>query len=104
VRTFIGDFNYEEVHRGLMDICFECRDAHELAHLGITANVVNPGPTDTGWMHDEQGQHAASATPLKRPATPEDAANIIRFLCSPAGGRINSQLLYSNGAIRSTIS
>lgn len=27
--------------------------AHELAHLGVTANVVNPGPIDTGWMTDD---------------------------------------------------
>ena len=26
--------------------------ARELAHLGTTANVVNPGPVDTGWMDD----------------------------------------------------
>jgi 3-oxoacyl-[acyl-carrier protein] reductase len=77
--------------------------AHELAHLGITANAVNPGPIDTGWMRDEHRQHAASATPLRRAATVEDAANLIRFLCSPNGGWINSQLLYSNGGFRSSI-
>ena len=26
--------------------------ARELAHLKITANVVNPGPIDTGWMDE----------------------------------------------------
>jgi 3-oxoacyl-[acyl-carrier protein] reductase len=24
--------------------------ARELAHLGVTSNAINPGPTDTGWM------------------------------------------------------
>ena len=27
--------------------------ARELAHLGVTANVINPGPVDTGWMSEE---------------------------------------------------
>jgi 3-oxoacyl-[acyl-carrier protein] reductase len=27
--------------------------AEELKHLGITSNVVNPGPIDTGWMSPE---------------------------------------------------
>lgn len=26
--------------------------ARELAHLGITSNVINPGPIDTGWMDE----------------------------------------------------
>ncbi len=25
----------------------------EVAHLGITVNAINPGPTDTGWMTEE---------------------------------------------------
>ncbi len=27
--------------------------AHELAHLGVNTNVINPGPIDTGWMTEE---------------------------------------------------
>ena len=77
--------------------------AYELAHLGITANAVNPGATDTGWMNDDHRQAAKTATPLNRAATPRDAANLVTFLCSEAGSWINGQLLYSNGGARSTI-
>ena len=77
--------------------------AYELAHLGITANAVNPGATDTGWMNDEHRRNAKTATPLNREATPRDAANLVAFLCSEAGGWINGQLLYSNGGFKSTI-
>lgn len=38
--------------------------AHELAHLGVTANVVNPGPVDTGWMNDELRETLVRGTPL----------------------------------------
>jgi 3-oxoacyl-[acyl-carrier protein] reductase len=75
--------------------------ARELAHLGITANVVNPGPTDTGWMTPAQLEEVAVATPLGRVGQPDDVANLVSFLCSLDGGWVNGQLLYSNGGIAS---
>lgn len=71
--------------------------ARELADLGITANVVNPGATDTGWMTPEQRSDVIDATPLGRIGQPSDVANLVSFLCSEDGGWINGQLLYSNG-------
>jgi 3-oxoacyl-[acyl-carrier protein] reductase len=71
--------------------------AHELAHLGVTANAVNPGPVDTGWMTDEIRQAVLRQTPLGRLGTPQDTAHLVEFLCSPKGGWINGQLLKSNG-------
>lgn len=71
--------------------------ARELADLGITANVVNPGATDTGWMTPELEDAVVAATPLGRLGHPGDVANLVSFLCSDAGGWINGQLLYSNG-------
>ena len=71
--------------------------AHELAHLGITANVINPGPVDTGWMSDEIRASGIRQTPLGRLGTPQDTAHLVDFLCSSQGGWINGQLLMSNG-------
>jgi 3-oxoacyl-[acyl-carrier protein] reductase len=71
--------------------------ARELAHLGISANVINPGPVDTGWMNDEIRTSGISRTPLGRLGTPQDTANLVDFLCSPRGQWINGQLLMSNG-------
>jgi 3-oxoacyl-[acyl-carrier protein] reductase len=71
--------------------------AHELAHLGVTANVINPGPIDTGWMTPDIRTAALHQTPLARPGTPQDTANLVTFLCSPQGQWINAQLLKSNG-------
>jgi 3-oxoacyl-[acyl-carrier protein] reductase len=73
--------------------------ARELSHLGVTANVINPGATDTGWMTDAQMREFAQRVPLGRVGTPEDCANLVSFLCSPQGGWINGQLLYSNGGV-----
>ncbi|MEV0909049.1 SDR family oxidoreductase [Streptomyces hokutonensis] len=71
--------------------------AHEFAHLGITANVVNPGPVDTGWMTEEVRAQVLGQTPLNRLGTPQDTAHLVDFLCSPEGQWINGQLLLSNG-------
>jgi 3-oxoacyl-[acyl-carrier protein] reductase len=71
--------------------------AHELAHLGISANVINPGPVDTGWMTDEIRASGIRQTPLGRLGTPQDTANLVDFLCSARGQWINGQLLMSNG-------
>ena len=68
--------------------------------LGITANVVNPGPINTGWMNQEQEEEFALRTPLSRPAHPDDCANLVRFLCSPAGGWVNGQLIHSDGGFQ----
>ncbi|MFC8427328.1 SDR family oxidoreductase [Streptomyces sp. NPDC057253] len=73
--------------------------AHELAHLGVTANAVNPGPVDTGWMSEEIRAHCLAATPLGRLGTPQDTAHLVDFLCSPRGQWVNGQLLHSNGGM-----
>jgi 3-oxoacyl-[acyl-carrier protein] reductase len=75
--------------------------AHELAHLGVTANVINPGPVDTGWMTDDLREALAGGTPLGRLGTPRDTAHLVDFLCSPEGQWVNGQLLKSNGGAAS---
>jgi 3-oxoacyl-[acyl-carrier protein] reductase len=74
--------------------------AREFRDLGIVANVVNPGPTDTGWMTADQIADFRRTTPGGRVGLPEDCANLVRFLCSADGGWINGQLLHSNGGLR----
>ena len=71
--------------------------AHELSGLGLRANVINPGPVDTGWMDDVTRASAVAQQPTGRLGTPTDTANLVRFLLSEQGAWINGQLLYSNG-------
>lgn len=74
--------------------------AQEFRELGIAANVVNPGPTDTGWMTADQMADVGRRTVGGRVGLPEDCANLVRFLCSPEGGWITGQLLHSDGGLR----
>lgn len=70
---------------------------HELAERGVRANVVDPGPIDTGWMDDATRAACAAATPGGRLGGPETAADLVRFLLAPEGRWINGQVLHSNG-------
>jgi 3-oxoacyl-[acyl-carrier protein] reductase len=71
--------------------------ARELGHLGITSNVVNPGPIDTGWMTDEIREAVLARQPTGRLGTPADTADLVTFLLSDRGAWINGQLLKSDG-------
>jgi 3-oxoacyl-[acyl-carrier protein] reductase len=73
--------------------------ARELGPLGITANIINPGASDTGWMSQELLREVADRVPLGRVGTPDDFARPVRFLCSADGGWITGQLIHSNGAL-----
>lgn len=72
--------------------------ARELGSRGISANVLNPGPIDTGWMDDETRRGLAEMTPLGRLGRPGDIAAVVEFLVSEEGRWISGQLLQSDGA------
>lgn len=71
--------------------------ARELGLLGISANVVKPGPIDTGWMDDETRTMLTSHPPLGRRGTPADIAGVSSFLISEEGRWISGQLLHADG-------
>ena len=71
--------------------------AREFGARGITANLVNPGPIDTGWMTDDVRDVLLARTPAGRLGTPADTAALVAFLLSADGGWITGQLLKSDG-------
>ncbi|WP_447893855.1 SDR family oxidoreductase [Vreelandella sp. GE22] len=75
--------------------------AKELRGRSITVNAVAPGPTATDLFlkgkSDELIERLAKMPPLERLAEPEDIANVVAFLASPAGGWVNGQTLRANG-------
>src|SRR6185295_7956974 len=73
--------------------------ARELADLRLTANVINPGPVDTGWIGDELRAQLVTRNPHGRVGQPRDTAALASFLCSEEGGWINGQILYSDGGL-----
>lgn len=71
--------------------------AGELGSRGYTANLVNPGPVDTGWMSDEIRQSMRARQRTGRLGTPADIAELVSFLVSDAGAWTTGQLIKSDG-------
>lgn len=71
--------------------------ARELGPRGISANVVNPGPIDTGWMDAPFRESLVPMHPLGRLGTPRDIAGVVSFLLSEQGRWISGQLLQTDG-------
>jgi 3-oxoacyl-[acyl-carrier protein] reductase len=71
--------------------------ARELGPRRISANVVNPGPIDTGWMDDGLREALTSAHPLGRLGTPRDIAALVSFLVSEEGRWVSGQLINADG-------
>jgi 3-oxoacyl-[acyl-carrier protein] reductase len=67
--------------------------AAELAPLGITANMVHPPVTDTGWVTDSVRAAVAEAGHLFHVATPGQVAEVIAYLCSDAAALISGNVL-----------
>lgn len=77
--------------------------AHELRGRDINVNAVAPGPTATEMFLDgktaEQVESFAKAAPLERLGTPQDTAEAVAFLASPAGHWVNGQAIRVNGGV-----
>lgn len=67
--------------------------AAELAQYGITANIVYPPITDTGWVTDEVRAAVDSSQELVHVAAPEDVAEVIAFVASGRGGLISGSMI-----------
>lgn len=91
----VGNLPYGVTKAGLDRLVLAA--AHELGHLHLRANVIHPGPIDTGWMTEDVRAACLTQQPTGRLATPTDTANLVRFLVSEQANWINGQLLYSNG-------
>lgn len=75
--------------------------ARELGPRGVSANVLNPGPIDTGWMPEGFAESLVAAHPLGRVGTPADVAAVVSFLVSPEGRWVSGQLLHADGGFSS---
>ena len=87
--------------------------ALELAAYGVRVNAVCPGPVYTefnrlnmaqrsrtlGLTEEQMIERIRAAIPLGRWGEPEDIANGVAFLCSPAAGWITGEVLRVSGGM-----
>jgi 3-oxoacyl-[acyl-carrier protein] reductase len=56
--------------------------ATELGRRGVTANIIHPPITDSGWVNDAIREFAATSTEHFHVAEPDEVARVITWLCS----------------------
>lgn len=65
----------------------------ELADIGITANIVYPPVTDTGWVTDAVRDFVAQSHDHVHVASPADVAEVIGWLCTDAARLVTGNIL-----------
>jgi 3-oxoacyl-[acyl-carrier protein] reductase len=92
-----GDLGFpEEVSYGAAKAAqtsYTMSAAVELAPFGITANMVHPPVTDTGWVTDAVRQAVAASSTLIHIATPAEVADVIAYLASDAAALITANVI-----------
>jgi NAD(P)-dependent dehydrogenase (short-subunit alcohol dehydrogenase family) len=99
--SFGGTANYSASKAGLLGLTRHA--AYELAPDGIRVNAVCPGPTATAFGGALPSQETravrAQKIPLGRMCEPEDIADPILFLASPAARMITGVALTVDGGV-----
>jgi 3-oxoacyl-[acyl-carrier protein] reductase len=84
----------EEVSYGAAkaaQVNFTLSAAAELGRFGITANIVHPPITDTGWINERTTAWAHSSG--HRVATPRQVADVIAYLASDAAALVTGNVI-----------
>lgn len=81
--------------------------AAQYGSQGIRSNAVAPGVyrsamTEYAWNSERFKRMNFEMTPANRPGTAEDVAELVAFLCSPAGSFINGQVIAVDGGWSAT--
>ncbi len=95
-----GQTNYSAAKAGI--IGFSKALAREVAPFGITVNCVAPGPTNTDMIRSipkKLLEQQIATIPLRRIAEPEEIAEAVAFLASPAARFITGQVLAVDGGL-----
>ncbi|MFN8589895.1 MAG: SDR family oxidoreductase [Thermomicrobiales bacterium] len=96
--SFPGEISYGASKAALES--YSRAAAIELAPLGITVNIVAPGPIQTGWISAETASRIAEETPLGRVGAPQDVADVVLFLASEQARWVTGQRLFVGGGHR----
>lgn len=77
---FPGEVSYGAAKAAL--VSYTMSAALELADYGVTANLVHPPVTDTGWVTQEVVESVEASDDMFHIASPDDVAEVIAWLVS----------------------
>ena len=95
-----GQTNYSASKAGI--IGFTKSLAKEIASRNILVNAVAPGFIQTSMtdvLKDDVKENIAKSIPLKRMGTPQDVANVVKFLSSEDSSYITGQVIHVDGGM-----
>jgi 3-oxoacyl-[acyl-carrier protein] reductase len=88
---FPGEVSYGAAKAALTSYTLSA--ASEMAADGVTANVVHPPVTDTGWITDEVRAFVDRDAEHHHVASPDEVADVIAWLCCDAGRTVTGNLI-----------
>jgi 3-oxoacyl-[acyl-carrier protein] reductase len=93
-----GDLGFpEEVSYGAAkaaQVNYTMSAALELAKFGVTANMVYPPVTDTGWVTDAVRDSVMASRTLFHIARPDEVAEVIAYLASNAAALVTANVIH----------
>jgi 3-oxoacyl-[acyl-carrier protein] reductase len=90
-RAFPGEVSYGAAKAAL--ISYTLSAASEMAADGVTANVVYPPVTDTGWITDDVRAFVAADDDHHHIATPAEVAETVAWLCAEANHLVTGNII-----------
>jgi 3-oxoacyl-[acyl-carrier protein] reductase len=88
---FPGEVSYGAAKAALESYTMSA--ATELAKVGITANMVHPPVTDTGWVTDEVRDFVRTSAEHVNVAQPEEVADVVAWLCTDAAALVTGNII-----------
>lgn len=95
-----GQVNYAASKSGLVGAARSL--ARELGSRGVTANVIAPGFVDTDMtaeLSEERRKEIVANVPLGRYASPDEIAEVVKFMASPEAGYITGAVIPVDGGL-----
>lgn len=92
-----GQSNYSTAKGGLITATKAL--AQEVAAKNITVNAIAPGFIKTDMTDDLDEESIIKTIPMRRFGTPEEVAELVGFIASPAAGYITGSVISINGGL-----